>query len=151
MGEAIYSAIWSAPLGGRPKVLCGVGVMLLASFRTRPFLFLAASLLLCSDAGAQSLEAGGEAPPALADGDAAVSGFSGIILSSPTLPPGVDPIDRTFIDLNGASLRVFDLSNVGGDAKGEILQPVVKLEVRARDIGQVFGLAFDEGSRGRSA
>src|ERR1700687_5646817 len=48
--------------------------------------------------------------------NAAVTGFSG------ALPPvqiaaGVDPNRKTFIDLNGPSLRIVDLQNMGGPAK----------------------------------
>jgi hypothetical protein len=47
---------------------------------------------------------------AIASGDSAVSGFSGTMLSSPSLAPGVDPLDKTVIVADGASLRVYDLS-----------------------------------------
>src|ERR1700688_4219726 len=55
--------------------------------------------------------------PVYSAGDAAVTGFSG------ALPPvqiaaGVDPNKKTFIDLNGPSLRVVDLQNMGGPMFG---------------------------------
>ncbi len=78
----------------------------------------------------------------------AVSGFSGTILSSERLPPGVNPIDRTFIDPGGASLRIFDLSTLAAPVAGQIVNAPVQLAVPARDIGQVFGLSFDEGTDG---
>src|SRR5262249_19020833 len=82
----------------------------------------------------------------LSPGQTAVSGFSGAVLAADSLAPGVDPIDKTVIDLNGASVRVFDLSTLGGTAGGQIVNPPVTFEVKAKDIGQVFGLAFDDGS-----
>ena len=82
--------------------------------------------------------------------DTAVSGFSGTVLASPSLAGGVDPIDKTVIDLDGVALRVFDLSSLGGTPSGQTAQPPVKLEVKAKDIGQVFGLAFDDGKSNAS-
>jgi hypothetical protein len=79
----------------------------------------------------------------IAPGDSAVSGFSGTVLSSPSLAPGVDPLDKTVIDVDGASLRVYDLSTLGGAPAGQLVSPPVKFSVPAKDIGQVFSLVFD--------
>ncbi len=94
-------------------------------------------LLVAGRASAQSAPIG--------PGDTAVSGFSGTVLSADSLAPGVDPIDKTVIDVNGAALRVFDMTTVGGPPAGQTVAPPVKFEVPAKDIGQVFGLAFDDG------
>jgi hypothetical protein len=90
------------------------------------------------------------APPAVAvaPGDAAISGFSGVGLIDGTLPPGVNPLDKTFITLANPSLKVLDLANIGGAAAGQLLPPSVKFLVPAKDIGQVFALAFDDGTDG---
>ncbi len=69
-------------------------------------------------------------------------------LATDRLPPGVDPLDRTFIDPNGPALRIFDVSNLSGAPAGQILNAPVHLDVPAKDIGQVFGLAFDQGDDG---
>lgn len=80
-------------------------------------------------------------------GDVAVTGFSGIKFPNEGLPPGIDPIDETFIDPDGVSLRIFHLQNMGGPAAGQVVYPPPPFEVKARQIGQVFGLAYDDGLR----
>src|SRR5262245_3604459 len=97
-------------------------------------------------------------PPALAagalnaavitPGATAVSGLSGTVLAGESLSPGVHPINKTVIDVAGASLRIFDLAAIGAPPAGQVVIPSVKLELKAKDIGQVFALAFDEGSAG---
>jgi hypothetical protein len=81
-------------------------------------------------------------------GTVAVSGFSGSTLAGESLPPGVDPIDKTVIDVNGASLRIFDLTSLGQPPSGQLLNPPVTFEMKARDIGQVFPLVLDDGGTG---
>lgn len=81
----------------------------------------------------------------LSAGDVAVTGFSGTKLSVESLPPGVNPLDMTVIDGAGISLRIFDLSTLNGPPAGQAVDAPVKLEVPARDIGQVFGMVFDDG------
>src|SRR5690606_38409436 len=56
-------------------------------------------------------------------GATAVTGFSGTIVPRPDrdLPPGADPLDETFIDTAGATLRIFDLSRLGGPATGQLV------------------------------
>jgi hypothetical protein len=83
---------------------------------------------------------------AIQAGDVAVTGFSGTTLATDKLAPGVDPIDRTFIDPNGPALRIFDGSTLSGTPSGQILKAPVRLDIPAKDIGQVFGLAFDPGN-----
>ena len=97
----------------------------------------------------------GLAGPALSEtsvpltaGDTVMTGFSGTVLSAESLPPGVDPIDKTIIDVGGPALQILDLSAVGGPAAGQIVAPPVKFSVPAKDIGQVFPLAFDNGVAG---
>ena len=55
----------------------------------------------------------------VAPGNAAVTGFSG---ASPPIQiaPGVDPGEKTFIDLNGPSLRIVDLQHMGGPPHGAV-------------------------------
>ena len=52
-------------------------------------------------------------------GDAAVTAFSGARLSG-DVPPGVAPLDRTFLDTAAPTLKIFDLSKLGGDAGGQV-------------------------------
>ena len=101
------------------------------------------SLLLIPAYSQTAQDAG---PGLIARGDMAVSGFSGTALSTQSLPPGVNPTDRTFIDREGLSVRIFDVSTLGGPSTGQLVNAPAKHGVAAKDIGQVFALAFDEGN-----
>lgn len=81
------------------------------------------------------------APGIIDNGDMAVSAFSGTKLIGDGLKPGVHPVDKTVIDPDGASVRVFDTAMLE-PKDAAVLKPAVKLEVKAGDIGQVFGLAY---------
>ncbi|HTV69704.1 MAG TPA: hypothetical protein VMF90_14315 [Rhizobiaceae bacterium] len=80
-------------------------------------------------------------------GSMAVSGFSGTWIPGieEGLPPGVDAVDETFIDPERASLRVFDVSNLGAPPSGQLVNTPLPFEVLAKQIGQVFGLTYDDG------
>jgi hypothetical protein len=82
-------------------------------------------------------------------GSTAVSGFSGTTIPGieEGLPPGVDPVDETFIDTERATLRIFDVSALGGPPSGQLVYPPQPFEVMAGQIGQVFGLTYDDGLR----
>lgn len=82
-------------------------------------------------------------------GAMAVSGFPGTIIPNfeAGLPPGVDPVDETFIDPERASLRIFDVSALGGPPSGQLVNTPPPFEVMAGQIGQVFGLTYDDGMR----
>ncbi|RWI24498.1 MAG: hypothetical protein EOQ94_02120 [Mesorhizobium sp.] len=88
-------------------------------------------------------------------GSMAVTGFPGTIIpdfGSPDsekggLPPGVDPVDETFIDTSQASLRIFNVSQLGGPASGQLVYTPPPFEVTAGQIGEVFGLTYDDGVR----
>ena len=72
----------------------------------------------------------------LNSGDLAVTGFSG------TQPSADGTIDKTYIDENGGSLKVFDVGSRGAP-RGQLLNVEPKFQAYARDIGQVFGVALD--------
>lgn len=82
-------------------------------------------------------------------GHMAVTGFSGTAIPGIDLglPPGVDPVDETFIDVDQPTLRVFDASYFGEPPSGQLSYLPVVFEAAAGQIGQVFGLAFDDGVR----
>ncbi|MEO5759494.1 MAG: hypothetical protein ABIQ51_21855, partial [Mesorhizobium sp.] len=82
-------------------------------------------------------------------GSMAVTGFSGTTIPNldQGLPPGVDPVDETFIDTTRATLRVFDVSHLGGPASGQVVFTPPPFEVTAEQIGQVFGVTYDDGVR----
>jgi hypothetical protein len=87
-------------------------------------------------------------PPAgiVANGNAVVTGFSG---AQPpvTIAPGVDPADRTFIDLQGPAARVFDLQAPGAPPQAQLLTAPKPFTATAAQIGQVFGVALDSAPR----
>ena len=80
-------------------------------------------------------------------GNKAVTGFSGTYIPrvEEGFPAGVDPLDETFIDPAQATLRIFDVSQLGGPAEGQLVFTPPPFEVTAAQIGQVFGLAYDDG------
>ncbi len=75
-------------------------------------------------------------------GDAAVTQFSGAKTDA-DVPKKVHPLDVTLIDQDGVSLNIYDLSNLGTPGTGEIADVEARLSFKARDIGQVFGVALD--------
>ena len=94
------------------------------------------SLLMVRPAAAQDV---------LADGDAAVTSFSGAMLP-PQIAPGQDPAQLTVIDPNGASLRVIQLQAPGGAPQGQVAQALKGLAISATQIGQVFAVALDNAN-----
>jgi hypothetical protein len=81
--------------------------------------------------------------PLVAQGNAAVTGFSGA-LPPARIAPGDDPDRLTFIDLNGPSLRIVDLRHMGGPPVAELVGAPKPFTFSAAAIGQVFGVALDD-------
>ena len=86
------------------------------------------------------------APPILKAGDAAVAGFSGTIVIGPSPQPEPKRIDKTYINLDGPSLRVIGLGRMGGPAQGQLVAAPKPFTFTAGQIGQVFSLALDDAS-----
>ena len=80
-------------------------------------------------------------------GDAVVTGFSGTKQSDP--PPAGDPLDETFIDLDGASAQIFRLEP-GAPPSGQLISAPPALQVKARDVGQVFAIGLDASLTGQT-
>ncbi|MFZ2155348.1 MAG: hypothetical protein WAV72_04375 [Bradyrhizobium sp.] len=78
----------------------------------------------------------------VANGNAVVTGFSGA-LPPASIAPGVDPADKTFIDLQGPAARVLDLQAPGAPPQAQLLTAPKPFTVTAGQIGQVFGVALD--------
>lgn len=95
-------------------------------------------------AGAQQRPS--EPPPVLSLGNAVVTGFSGVAAPDPRTPRAANRsiADLTFINPDGASARVIDLSNPGFVWDGRFWPAPTTREVLARDTGQVFGVALDD-------
>ncbi|GBE43617.1 putative peptidoglycan binding domain protein [bacterium BMS3Bbin10] len=110
-------------------------------------LFLAFALLsLNASLFATAAQAQQGQPGVVGLGDLVVTGFSGALPPPPgaPLPPGVNALDETFINPDGASLKIFDVTNPGGPPEAQLLNVPTKFQVFARDVGQVFGLALDK-------
>lgn len=76
-------------------------------------------------------------------GDAVVTGFGGTVPPGPDLPVDIHPLDRTYLDLDGITARIFDLTQLGGGPSGQLADTPVRLSLKARQVGHVFGIAFD--------
>jgi hypothetical protein len=113
----------------------------LSLFSFLAFLAVASTVLFPAGANAQELK-----PGIVGLGDLVVTGASGALPppANPPLPPGVNELDETFIDPNGASLKIFDVSSPGLPPQAQLLNAPAKFQAFARDIGQVFGLALDK-------
>ncbi|MBI1649076.1 DUF11 domain-containing protein [Hyphomicrobium sulfonivorans] len=115
-----------------------VGAAIVVAFST---------LVMSESSPAETVDAA-QPTAAIRAGDVAVTGFSGTVLASDKLPPGVDPLDRTFIDVSAPSLRIFDASSLSGALAGQLVNAPLRLAVPAKDIGQVFALAIDPSDNG---
>jgi hypothetical protein len=85
--------------------------------------------------------------PLIEEGTGVVTSFSGTTQSSKSVA-GDHAQDQTLIDPSGTVLRVLDLTNLGGSARGQFVDLPAKLSVSARDTGQVFGVAIAEPAPG---
>ena len=81
----------------------------------------------------------------LGRGDAIVTGFSGIKPTNAPTPPGGNPLDEFFIDPEGASAQIQALSAFGQPPQGQLIAAPSKFQVKARQVGQVFAIALDDG------
>ncbi len=97
-------------------------------------------LLAFTSVGASSAQT--PPPGIIKPGDAATTGFSGVTYP-PRVRPGENPLEQTFIDLNGATLRIVDLQNMGGTAYGQLVAAPKPFIANAAQLGQVFGVALD--------
>ncbi|MGF7162641.1 peptidoglycan hydrolase-like protein with peptidoglycan-binding domain [Rhodoligotrophos appendicifer] len=90
-----------------------------------------------------SLAQDGRAPLTSA-GTLAITGFSGTSAERGGFLSDAPGLDETMIDLNGGSLKVFDISAAQGKPDAQMFDRPPLLSISARDIGQVFGLALDD-------
>ncbi|WP_342642346.1 peptidoglycan-binding protein [Rhodoligotrophos ferricapiens] len=109
--------------------------------------FLSAGIGVVAALGAgliTSLHAQENKQPISNDGALIISGFSGTSAKSAGFFRSGTDLNQTMIDLDGGSVKVFDLSNTGGAADAQLIKRSPALSVPARKIGQVFGLALDD-------
>ncbi len=124
-----------------------VGAMARNATMTRPVLsalacwrlLLGATLFLCCRFRHLSYPMR-RTPRSFERGDAVVTGFSGT--SQPDPLPAGDPLDETFIDLDGASAQIFRLEP-GAPPSAQLISAPPVFQVKARDVGQVFAIGLD--------
>lgn len=81
----------------------------------------------------------------LAPGDSVVTGFSGIDPSNSPAATDSNPLQGYFIDLDGPSAQILSLRALGSAPQGALSDAEAKHRITAREIGQVFAIAFDDG------
>jgi Domain of unknown function (DUF5979) len=108
---------------------------------TRLLPLLALVFFHANDAGAQQPNR----PPNLNLGDAVVTGFSGTItLDATRRGSNKSATDLTFINPDGPSARIIDVSRPGYVWDGRLFTAPKTFDVLAKDVGQVFGVALDD-------
>ena len=107
--------------------------------RLLPLLLLVLSLP--GHAGAQQRDQA----PNLIPGDAVVTGFSGTIAAAQR-GANRSATDLTFINPDGPSARVVDLTRPGYVWDGRLFPAPKTFDVLAKDVGQVFGVALDDAT-----
>ena len=83
-----------------------------------------------------------QAPGIMVPGDTIVTGFSGVLPPNPPIPSG-NPVDETFINLDGASMQIQRPSPAGPPA-GQLIPSPTVFSALARSVGQVFPIALDD-------
>jgi hypothetical protein len=80
-------------------------------------------------------------------GDAVVTGFSGTITPDATRRgSNKSATDLTFINPDGPSARIIDVSRPGYLWDGRLFAAPKPFDVLAKDVGQVFGVALDDAT-----
>ena len=87
--------------------------------------------------------------PNLKLGDAVVTGFSGTMAPDPGKPRPANRsvVDITFVNPDGPSARIVDVSKPGYVWDGRLFQAPKTFDVLAKDVGQVFGVALDDSAQ----
>ena len=82
-------------------------------------------------------------------GDAVVTGFSGTTAPDPAQPRPANKsvVDLTFINPDGPSARIVDVSRPGYVWNGRLFAAPKTFDVFAKDVGQVFGVALDDSAQ----
>ena len=123
---------WGAP-GTRPTT-GKASRSILAAFAATPLLWLIPlNLTSAQEAPVPSL---------MAPGDGVVTGFSGVLPPEPP-PPAGDPLDETFINLDGPSMQIQHLVP-NGPPSGQLIDSPTVFKAPARSVGQVFAITLDD-------
>jgi hypothetical protein len=77
-----------------------------------------------------------------APGQPLLTGFPGVVTAD-EMPDGSDPLDYSFIDLDGQSLVIQQLEP-DAPPEGQLIDTLSEFGVTAADVGLVFGIALDD-------
>lgn len=111
---------------------------------------MAMGAMLATVVGPLAPAAGAQDHGIIRRGDAAVTGFGGTLPPPENLPADMHPLDRTFINPDGVTAQVLDLSNLGGGPAGQLADAAVRFKATAGEIGHVFGIAFESDGSSRA-
>src|SRR5690606_6019314 len=78
-------------------------------------------------------------------GQPIITGFPGVVQAG-EIPDGSDPLDYSFIDLDGRSLVIQQL-NPDAPPEGQLIDTATTFGASAADVGLVFGVALDDAPR----
>jgi len=106
-------------------------------------LLLLSVILAFDTARAQNARAEGASTTILTDGNAVVTGFSGVQVNG-SAQNSDDHADRIFIDLNGPVARIVDMQDAGARPQAQIFNAQKPFTLTAGQIGQVFGITLDD-------
>ncbi|KAB2885027.1 MAG: hypothetical protein F9K38_03225 [Pseudorhodoplanes sp.] len=81
----------------------------------------------------------------VSDGNAIVTGFSGMQLPA-LISPGTDPATQATIDLGAPAARAIDLQAPGAVPQAQVLTAAKPFAVSAGQVGQVFAVALDHAA-----
>ena len=70
-------------------------------------------------------------------------GEAGVLPPSEQPPSGIDPLDLTFINPDGASMLIQQLQP-DGPPQGQLIPSPPVFEAKASDVGQVFSITLDD-------
>ena len=124
--------LWGAP-GTRPTTGKASRSILAAIAATTLLWLIPLSLTSAQEAPVPSL---------MAPGDGVVTGFSGVLPPEPP-PPAGDPLDETFINLDGPSMQIQHLVP-NGPPTGQLIDSPTAFKAPARSVGQVFAITLDD-------
>ncbi len=116
---------------------------MLPKFRTRPDVRCVAALVLAAlMLGGVAERATAQTSQIMSPGDTIVTGFPGVTTPTPPIPSG-DPIDETFIDINGPSMQI-QRPQPDGPPAGQLITSPTIFSAPAGTVGEVFPIALDD-------
>ena len=92
--------------------------------------------------GGMAEQAAAQTPSIMSPGDTIVTGFPGVTTPTPPFPSG-NPIDETFIDVNGPSMQI-QRPQPDGPPAGQLIASPTVFSAPAGAVGEVFPITLDD-------